>query len=184
MPNHFSTAGMAYVEFSTEEEAKKAMLKTDGLMVGENKIEVAISNTPARKEAGAGGGDSGEGGAAGGGATVKTEGAATAAAATSESVAAAPHLGGGKKETLERGKARTQIALVPRAAMKPKTASTMMMPRSLKAKAPATSVAPKTAPAVKSEAMDVDKTSATGESSDSKAEGKKSNADFRNLLFK
>ncbi|ESO95367.1 hypothetical protein LOTGIDRAFT_188648 [Lottia gigantea] len=80
--------GLAYVEYESEEDAKQAVLKTDGLQIGDHHIEVAISNPPARKQP-----------------VIKRD----------EFI---PSLGGGKKESETRGKARTQIALLPRAVQK------------------------------------------------------------------
>lgn len=40
--------GMAYVEFEEEQAASKALLQTDGILIGENQISVAISNPPKR----------------------------------------------------------------------------------------------------------------------------------------
>ncbi|XP_067679944.1 squamous cell carcinoma antigen recognized by T-cells 3-like [Haliotis asinina] len=76
--------GIAYVEFETEDEAAQAVMKTDGLQVGEHTITVAISNPPPRKQPEA-----------------RREGLT-------------PSLGSGKKGTELRGKVRTQVALVPR----------------------------------------------------------------------
>ncbi|KAK7087738.1 hypothetical protein V1264_021749 [Littorina saxatilis] len=78
--------GLAYVEYETEEEASQAVLKTDGLEIGDHKIEVAISNPPQRKQ---------------------------------PLNSLVPSLGGGKIETETRGRARTQVALVPRAVKRP-----------------------------------------------------------------
>ena len=189
--------GMAYVEFATEEQAKKAMLQTDGAVVGENKIEVAISNTPARKADGEGSGDGSVGTTSSSTAVASLSGAAnmTAAAATSSADSApAPHLGGGKKETVERGKARTQISLVPRAAMKP--ASGIMMPRSLKAKVAAKPAAkPAAVEGAAAAASTADTVASIPEVKDEERmeremkesaveEPKKSNDDFRKLFFK
>lgn len=40
--------GHAYVEFSTEEEASRALIVTDGALLGSKAISVAISNPPPR----------------------------------------------------------------------------------------------------------------------------------------
>jgi RNA recognition motif-containing protein len=40
--------GLAYVEFEDDQSAKSALLQTDGMLVGENQISVAISNPPKR----------------------------------------------------------------------------------------------------------------------------------------
>jgi len=42
--------GIAYVEFKEEEAAAKALLKTDGMLVGGKEISVAISRPPPRKD--------------------------------------------------------------------------------------------------------------------------------------
>ncbi|XP_022340245.2 spliceosome associated factor 3, U4/U6 recycling protein-like isoform X1 [Crassostrea virginica] len=78
--------GLAYVEFEDAQDAAKAVVKTDGLRIGDHEIEVAISNPPQR----------------GTPLNVRDETSFT------------PSLGGGKKETETRGKARTQLSLVPR----------------------------------------------------------------------
>lgn len=44
--------GLAYAEFIDELSAKTALLKTDGMLIGENNISVAISNPPKRKDQG------------------------------------------------------------------------------------------------------------------------------------
>lgn len=41
--------GLAYVDFEDEQSAKNALLKTDGMLIGEHQISVAISNPPKRK---------------------------------------------------------------------------------------------------------------------------------------
>ncbi|XP_078586646.1 spliceosome associated factor 3, U4/U6 recycling protein-like isoform X1 [Branchiostoma floridae x Branchiostoma japonicum] len=48
--------GLAYVEYEDEQTASQAVLKTDGLMIGDRKIQVAVSNPPTRR-----GGPHGEG---------------------------------------------------------------------------------------------------------------------------
>lgn len=45
--------GLAYVEFEDEQSASKALIQTDGMLIGENQISVAISNPPRRKQPGA-----------------------------------------------------------------------------------------------------------------------------------
>uniref|UniRef100_A0A183A2M9 RRM domain-containing protein n=1 Tax=Echinostoma caproni TaxID=27848 RepID=A0A183A2M9_9TREM len=42
--------GHAYVEFSNADEASRALIATDGLMVGSKNISVAISNPPVRND--------------------------------------------------------------------------------------------------------------------------------------
>lgn len=42
--------GLAYVEFEDEQSASKALIQTDGMLIGENQISVAISNPPRRKQ--------------------------------------------------------------------------------------------------------------------------------------
>ncbi|XP_005099708.1 squamous cell carcinoma antigen recognized by T-cells 3 [Aplysia californica] len=81
--------GIAYVEYENESCATQAVLKADGLQVGEHTISVAISNPPERKT------------------PLSTR--------MDPFTARTPSLGGGKKETDFRGKARTQVSLVPRA---------------------------------------------------------------------
>ena len=41
--------GLAYVEFENEQFASKALIQTDGMLIGEHQITVAISNPPKRK---------------------------------------------------------------------------------------------------------------------------------------
>ena len=41
--------GMAYVDFEDEKSAKNALMQTDGMLVGEHQIAVAISNPPKKK---------------------------------------------------------------------------------------------------------------------------------------
>lgn len=41
---------MAYVDFEDEPSASKALIQTDGMLIGENQISVAISNPPKRKQ--------------------------------------------------------------------------------------------------------------------------------------
>ena len=40
--------GLAYVDFEDEQSASKALLQTDGMLIGEQQIAVAISNPPKR----------------------------------------------------------------------------------------------------------------------------------------
>ncbi|XP_076434791.1 spliceosome associated factor 3, U4/U6 recycling protein-like [Babylonia areolata] len=127
--------GLAYVEYETEEMATHAILKTDGLQIGDHVISVAISNPPQRKQP----------------------------AALAPPV---PSLGGGKKDTEFHGKARTQVALVPRAVQRPGSGATSQKPS-------ATSSSSSAAAAAGSGAQD---------SSGPKA--KMSNDDFRKLLLK
>ncbi len=42
--------GLAYVEFEDEQSASKALIQTDGMLIGEHQISVAISNPPKRNE--------------------------------------------------------------------------------------------------------------------------------------
>lgn len=42
--------GLAYVEFQDESSAKKALLATDGMKIGDKDISVAISKPPERKK--------------------------------------------------------------------------------------------------------------------------------------
>ena len=42
--------GLAYVDFEDEQSASKALIQTDGMLIGENQITVAISNPPKRKQ--------------------------------------------------------------------------------------------------------------------------------------
>ncbi|KAL8580978.1 hypothetical protein ACOMHN_017544 [Nucella lapillus] len=124
--------GLAYVEYETEEMAAHAILKTDGLQVGEHEISVAISNPPQRKQPAA-------------------------------MASLVPSLGGGKKETEFRGKARTQVALLPRAVQRP---------------------GPSGAASQKASAGPSSSSASTADQSDSDAKGKMSNDDFRKLLLK
>ncbi|KAL3858472.1 hypothetical protein ACJMK2_013061 [Sinanodonta woodiana] len=78
--------GLAYVEYKDTAAAGQAVLKTDGLVIGENAISVAISHPPARK---------------------------TPIEQREES-SFLPTLGGGKKQTEQHGIARTQVQLLPR----------------------------------------------------------------------
>ncbi|KAH9515148.1 Squamous cell carcinoma antigen recognized by T-cells 3 [Bulinus truncatus] len=82
-----SPKGIAYVEYNDEQSASQAVLKTDGMVIGEHTISVAISNPPERKTP----------------------------LLTKTDIGFEKSLGGGKKETAFRGKARTQVTLLPRA---------------------------------------------------------------------
>jgi RNA recognition motif-containing protein len=42
--------GLAYVDFEDEQSASKALVQTDGMMIGEHQISVSISNPPKRKQ--------------------------------------------------------------------------------------------------------------------------------------
>lgn len=75
--------GLAYVEYEDEQTATQAVMKVDGLVIGDHTISVAISNPPQRK-------------------------------LPKKDDDYIPSLGGGKKETEIRGKARTQVSLLPR----------------------------------------------------------------------
>ena len=41
--------GLAYVDFEDEKSASNALMQTDGMLVRENQISVAISNPPKKK---------------------------------------------------------------------------------------------------------------------------------------
>lgn len=79
--------GLAYVEYTDEESASKAVLKTDGLKIENQQIFVAISNPPQRK---------------------------AQAKEVKEEVKFTPTLGGGKKEADRGGRARTMLSFTPR----------------------------------------------------------------------
>ncbi|KAK6189074.1 hypothetical protein SNE40_005118 [Patella caerulea] len=130
--------GLAYVEYESEADASLAVMKTDGLQIGENTISVAISNPPERR---------------------------TPITKRNEFI---PSLGGGKKESETRGKARTQIALLPRSVRK--------APPTAKGR-PATSSASATSSAPSNGAGGGDAEPAAPISA-------MSNADFRNMLLK
>ncbi|KAI8499732.1 Squamous cell carcinoma antigen recognized by T-cells 3 [Branchiostoma belcheri] len=85
--------GLAYVEYEDEQTASQAVLKTDGLMIGDRKIQVAVSNPPTRR-----GGPHGEG--------------------VDDRLRSDT-----SKESQYRGKARTQLSLLPRSLHKPSTTS-------------------------------------------------------------
>ncbi|XP_013394832.1 squamous cell carcinoma antigen recognized by T-cells 3 [Lingula anatina] len=123
--------GLAYVEYENEADAGHAVLKTDGLQIEDHTISVAISNPPQRKV------------------PVKER-------ETSSFIAS---LGGGKKETTERGKARTQLSMVPRALQS------------------------RGAPSKPAAAGNKSDTSARAPS-DNPSEQKLSNSDFRKMLLK
>jgi RNA recognition motif-containing protein len=40
--------GLAYIDFEDEQSASKALIQTDGMLIGEQQIAVAISNPPKR----------------------------------------------------------------------------------------------------------------------------------------
>ncbi|XP_046344381.2 squamous cell carcinoma antigen recognized by T-cells 3-like isoform X2 [Haliotis rufescens] len=122
-----SSKGIAYVEYETEDEATQAVMKTDGLLVGEHTLSVAISNPPPRKQP---------------------------EARRGEEFERTPSLGSGKKETDQRGKVRTQVALVPRSVKRGPSSST----------------------------ISADSNSTNGQQSDKSTAGM-SNADFRSMLL-
>ena len=80
--------GLAYVEYEDEQTASQAVMKVDGLMIGDHTISVDISNPPERRM-------------------------------SKKDEDFIPSLGSGKKETEIRGKARTQVSLVPRSLKNP-----------------------------------------------------------------
>jgi len=86
--------GLAYVEYENEDSAGEAILKLDGSVLNEHTIAVAISNPPARN-------------------APKDKGFGLQGQYGSSSYV--PSLGGGKKDTSDRGKARTKLAMMPRA---------------------------------------------------------------------
>ncbi|XP_059162213.1 squamous cell carcinoma antigen recognized by T-cells 3-like [Physella acuta] len=88
-----SPKGIAYIEYDNEQSAAQAVLHEDGLVIGNHTISVAISNPPERK----------------------TPFSSRLPAPQTGQM----NLGSGKRETTFRGKARTQISLVPRALRKP-----------------------------------------------------------------
>ncbi|OWF39137.1 squamous cell carcinoma antigen recognized by T-cells 3-like [Mizuhopecten yessoensis] len=126
--------GLAYVEYVDAQDAKQAVLKADGMLMGDHTISVSISNPPGRK-------------------TPLNE---------REDPVYTPTLGSGKKETETRGKARTQL---------------MLLPRSIK-KAPVSGGPVKTSANQNS----ANETDSNGDSAQSAT--KMSNADFRNMLLK
>ncbi|XP_077534992.1 spliceosome associated factor 3, U4/U6 recycling protein-like [Haemaphysalis longicornis] len=89
--------GIAYVEYANETSATVALVQTDGMSLGGQTLQVAISNPPARgprpQQQGEGGGDGRR-------------------FPLASQVAS---LGGGPKETGLRGRGRTQVSLMPRA---------------------------------------------------------------------
>ncbi|CAC5388461.1 SART3 [Mytilus coruscus] len=118
--------GLAYVEYENENEATQAVMKTDGLAIGEHTISVAISCPPDRRP---------------------------------QKDQFIPSLGSGKKETDIRGKARTQVSLLPRALKTGGTASSNEKSSSKSSSA------------------------ATNEKPGSKEQSGKSNDDFRKMLL-
>lgn len=46
---------MAYVEYEEDHAASKALIQTDGMLIGDNQISVAISNPPRRAQGSEGG---------------------------------------------------------------------------------------------------------------------------------
>ncbi|XP_033747614.1 squamous cell carcinoma antigen recognized by T-cells 3-like isoform X2 [Pecten maximus] len=128
--------GLAYVEYMDEQDAVQAVVKTDGMLIGDHTISVSISNPPSRK-------------------TPLSE---------REDPVYTPTLGSGKKETEMRGKARTQL---------------MLLPRSVK-KAPVSGGPVKTSTNQNS----ANKTESNGENTNSQSTSRMSNADFRNMLLK
>ncbi|RUS77540.1 hypothetical protein EGW08_014694 [Elysia chlorotica] len=137
-----SPKGIAFVEYENEASASQAVMKTNGLQIREHIISVDISNPPERKTP----------------LSTRLDGPS----------ARLPNLGSGKRDTDTRGKARTQVSLVPRAvrqatgAAAPKSSSSL----SLADKAP-------------SAAGDARSTS-----SSSNGGAAMSNDDFRKMLLK
>ncbi|CAG2237410.1 SART3 [Mytilus edulis] len=125
--------GLAYVEFENETEATQAVMKTDGLAIGEHTISVAISCPPDRRP---------------------------------QKDQFVPSLGSGKKETEVRGKARTQVSLLPRAL---KTAGAASSNEKSLSKSSSSSAAAAAA--------------AANEKPGSKEQSGKSNDDFRKMLL-
>lgn len=85
--------GLAYVEFEDETSAAHALIKTDGMVIDDKTISVAISNPPERKNNPS---------------LIPSRGPSISEIA----------LGGGsgdKAEVGQRGKSRTQLSFVPRA---------------------------------------------------------------------
>lgn len=111
--------GLAYVEFENESSATKAVLATDGLQIGEHAIAVAISCPPERKS------------------PMSTSMDDLIGMRT-------PSLGSGKKETDFRGKARTQVSLVPRALRQSQKATVTTTTKPL-GSTPSSSATPSTA---------------------------------------
>ncbi|KAJ9576204.1 hypothetical protein L9F63_006937 [Diploptera punctata] len=93
--------GLAYVEFNDETAAAHALIKTDGMTVGDRTISVALSKPPDRKQ--------------------------TAASFVPSSVSASQvpsSLGGGTKQLGPRGRGRTQVSFLPRSLQVPSTSTT------------------------------------------------------------
>ncbi|KAJ8312590.1 hypothetical protein KUTeg_009963 [Tegillarca granosa] len=131
--------GLAYIEYEDEQNASTAIVKTDGLMIGEHTISVAISNPPGRKMP----------------------------LSQRDETSFVPTLGSGKKETEIRGKARTQLSLLPRSLQKPPGGG-----------------APKKGSANQKAASNVQTHTANGQSESKSDTSKMSNQDFRNMLLK
>uniref|UniRef100_A0A131YJD3 Rna binding protein sart3 rrm superfamily n=1 Tax=Rhipicephalus appendiculatus TaxID=34631 RepID=A0A131YJD3_RHIAP len=92
--------GIAYVEYANETSATVALVQTDGMTVGNQTLQVAISNPPARGYRPQG----------------KEDGAEDGQQRTQYPLASqVASLGGGPKETGLRGRGRTQVSLMPRA---------------------------------------------------------------------
>ncbi|XP_060070147.1 squamous cell carcinoma antigen recognized by T-cells 3-like [Ylistrum balloti] len=128
--------GLAYVEYTDEQDAAQAVLKTDGMIIGDHTISVSISNPPSRK-------------------TPLNE---------RDDQVYTPSLGSGKKETETRGKARTQLMLLPRSVKKPAVSG---------------------GPVKTSNDQDsASRTKSNGESTNSQSTTGMSNADFRSMLLK
>nr|XP_050029161.1 squamous cell carcinoma antigen recognized by T-cells 3-like isoform X1 [Dermacentor andersoni] len=92
--------GIAYVEYANETSATVALVQTDGMSMGDQTLQVAISNPPARGARQQGKWDTAE------------EGQQGSQYPLASQVAS---LGGGPKETGLRGRGRTQVSLMPRA---------------------------------------------------------------------
>ncbi|OON14007.1 hypothetical protein X801_10215 [Opisthorchis viverrini] len=92
--------GHAYVEFANADQASRALVATDGLLVGSKNIAVAISNPPVRNPTGP--------------ATTKQSNQPTKPKAPSEHI---PH------EQKPRSHGRTQLAFLPRALNRGTTSS-------------------------------------------------------------
>ncbi|XP_037565878.1 squamous cell carcinoma antigen recognized by T-cells 3 isoform X2 [Dermacentor silvarum] len=92
--------GIAYVEYANETSATVALVQTDGMSMGDQTLQVAISNPPARGARQQGKWDSAEDGQQGSQFPLASQVAS---------------LGGGPKETGLRGRGRTQVSLMPRA---------------------------------------------------------------------
>ncbi|KAK3748519.1 hypothetical protein RRG08_008680 [Elysia crispata] len=84
-----SPKGIAFLEYEDEASASQAVMKTNGLQIGEHIISVDISNPPERRTP----------------LSTRLDGPGARLA----------NLGSGKRDTDIRGKARTQVSLVPRA---------------------------------------------------------------------